>query len=114
MLNEPGTKAGPERIHAVRRDIVEHTLRYGGQERDLFAQCQRRKLRLAQHCTNAASMLNNLAGALVDHCAESSKYFELEELRILEPQTFRERLQHWRLRLAADTRHALADIDRRL
>src|ERR1700758_685978 len=112
MLSEPRTKAGPERIHTVQRNIVEQTFRYGGQERDLSAQCQRRKLRLAQHCTNAPSMLNNLAGALVDHRAEAGKYFEFEELRVFEPETFGERLQNWRLRLAADTRDTFADIDR--
>src|SRR3546814_16810115 len=36
-----------------------------------------------------------------------------QKLRVFQPQSFGQRLQHRRLGLAADPRHALADIDRR-
>jgi len=59
-------------------------------------------------------MLYDLSRALVYHCSEAGKDFEFEKLRVLETQTFRERLQDWCLRFATDARDALADIDRRL
>src|SRR6516164_7956662 len=59
-------------------------------------------------------MIDDLARALVDHGAEARKHLELKKLGVVETQTFRQRLQDRRLRLAADARNALADIDRRL
>src|SRR6516165_763141 len=114
VLCKPGAEISAEGINPVEGNLVEQTPGYSEQKRHLFAQCQRRELRLAQHRTNAPSMLYDLSRALVDHGSEAGKDFEFEKLRVLETQTFRERLQDWCLRFSADARDALADIDRRL
>ena len=51
-------------------------------------------------------MLDQLAGAFVDHGAEAGKHFEFEELRVFEPQAS-EAPQDRRLGLAADPRTLL-------
>ena len=61
MLSEPRAERSTERIDAFYWDIVEHTHRYSRKQCDLFTQCQRSELGLAQHCANAPPMLNDLA-----------------------------------------------------
>src|SRR4051794_4440958 len=56
-------------------------------------------------------MLDDFAGALVDHGAEAGEDFQLQKLRVFEAQTLRERLENRRLRLSAYARNALADVD---
>src|SRR3546814_5903161 len=46
--------------------------------------------------------------------AEPGEHLKLKELGVLEPQALGQRLERRRLGLAADSRHALADIDGRL
>src|SRR6516165_10642455 len=114
MLSEPGAEASAKGIHPIERNVVEDTFGHGEQQGYLFAECEGRELRLAQHRANAAPMPDQLARALVDHRVEAGKHFELEKLRVLEPQTLRQSLQDRGLGLTADSRDALADIDRRL
>ena len=57
MLSKPGAKTSTEGINLIEGNLVEHTLGYSNQKRHLFAQGQRLELRLAQHRTNATSML---------------------------------------------------------
>src|ERR1700752_210154 len=114
MLSEPRAKAGADRVQTVEWHVVEHALCYGEEQHNLFGEWERGELRLAQHRADSSPMLDHLARALVDHGSEAGEHLEFEKLRVLETQTFRQRLQDGCLRLAADAGHASADIDRRL
>ena len=67
---------------------------------------------LSEDGADAAAMFDHLAGAFIDHGPEAGKYFEFEKLSIVEPQALRRCLEDGGLRLAADARDTLSNIDR--
>src|SRR3546814_9356239 len=75
--------------------------------------CSSDLLWLTQYRANAAAVLDHPPCACIDQGAETGEYLQFQKLRVFQPQSFGQRLQHRRLGLAADPRHALADIDRR-
>ena len=82
------------------------------QQRHLLAERERRALMLSEDGADAAAMFDHLAGAFIDHGPEAGKYFEFEKLSIVEPQALRRCLEDGGLRLAADARDTLSNIDR--
>ena len=115
VLGKPWAEARREtRSTRSSGTAVEHAVAQRAEQRNLLAKRKRRELPLAEHGANAPAVLDDFARALVHHGAEAGEHFQLQKLRIFEPQAFREGFENRRLGLAADARHALADIDRGL
>jgi len=112
MLCKPETQAGAEWVQPIERYVVENAFRNSEKQSDLLGKRQWCELGLAQHRTDPSPVLDHVARSLVDHGSEAGEDLKFEKLRVFETETFRERLQHRSLGLAADARDAPADIDR--
>ena len=93
MVGKPGAERGAERIDALDREVVQHALADGQQQRHLLPQAERDELPLAERGADAAAVLDGLARAVVDHRAEAREDLEFEELGIVEPETLGQRLE---------------------
>ena len=99
--------------HAVQRDGIEQVRGQGQQDRDLRRRGYRGGFSLLEAGADAPAVLDGLAGVFVQAGAEPGEGLEFLELRIGELEIARHRPKGRALRLAADARHGLADIDRR-
>ena len=73
---------------------------------------RRLELRLFEDGPDALAMLDDLAGVVIEPRAELGEGFQFRELRVGKLEIARDRAVGRPLRLAADARNGLADIDR--
>ena len=86
---EPRHELLLERRHRTGVQPVDGVGSDGQQQRRLMAQRQRIELRLVQDRADALSVLDGLAGVVVDHGAEAGEQLELQELRVFQAQALR-------------------------
>src|SRR5690606_29386113 len=97
---------------AVHRNMVEHALRTGIQQRHLIGQRKRLVLRLLEQFSQAQTTIKLALGGLVEVRAELGERRQRTELREVETQTTGDLLHRFRLRVTTNAANADTDVDR--